>query len=69
MEIKDEQLREFMEWYRWHYSKDTAFEASMQISMAGRFHIQVKQTRPLIARCLALGYVQKARNHFMRIRV
>lgn len=69
MEITNEQLKDFVTWYRWHYRKEMSFEAALQMSMMGHFHITVKQTRPLIQRCLALGYIQKAGNAYVRIMV
>lgn len=69
MEIKDEQLKDFLEWYHWHYRKDTAFEAAIQMSLMGQFHLTVKQTRPLLQRCFALGYLQRAGNACARIMV
>lgn len=69
MEIKDDQLKEFLEWYKSHYTKDATFEASLQLSMAGEFHLTAKQARPLIARCLSLGYIKKAGDKFLRIQI
>lgn len=69
MDITDKELEEFLEWYRSHYHKDTTFEASLQLSMAGEFHLTAKQARPLIARCLSLGFVKKAGDKFLRILV
>ena len=69
IEITNEQLREFLMWYRGHYRKDMGFEGAIQLAMMGRFHITVKQTRPLIQRCLNLGYIQKTVNAYVRIMV
>ena len=68
-EIKDEQLKDFLEWYHWHYRKGTAFEAAIQMSLMGHFHLGVRQTRPLLQRCLALGFIQKARNGLIHLNV
>ena len=68
-EIKDEQLKEFLKWYRFHYHKNMGFEAALQMSLMERFHLTIRKTRPLLQRCLSLGYLQKAGNACVRIMV
>lgn len=61
--ITDEQLREFVKWYRNHYEKSETFTAGMSISMAGYFHISTKQAKKLLERCNSIGLIKMRREN------
>ena len=62
MEIDNYMLKEFLVWYKDHYGRDKAKKELLAISMAGHFHIHVRQTKQLIERCITHGYVKCSRN-------
>jgi hypothetical protein len=62
MGIEDNDLKEFLVWYKDHYDLVKAKRELLAISMAGHFHIHVRQTKQLIERCNTLGYVKCSRN-------
>jgi hypothetical protein len=65
LEIDNYMLKEFLVWYKDHYGMDEAKRELLAISMAGHFHIHVRQTKQLIERCNTLGYVECSRNNIV----
>lgn len=61
--ITDEQLMEFVTWYRNHFQKAETYTAGMSISMAGYFHISTKQAKLLLERCNSIGLIKMKREN------
>lgn len=57
--ITDEQLKDFLLWFRNHFYKDTSYLGSFTISMAGTFHIHPRLTNRLIERCEEKGWIER----------
>lgn len=58
-EITDTQLRDFLEWHKDHYQRETVRVALVAISAAGHFHMTEKTATPLVYRAIKLGFLER----------
>lgn len=57
MEVRDNDLREFVRWHKRHYEKREDAESVFVTCMCGHFHSYPKAMKELLKRMQALGLI------------
>ena len=59
MEVRDNDLREFVRWYKGHYGQCEDTESVFVTCMCGHFHSYPKAMKEVLKRMVSLGLIKK----------
>ena len=62
IEVSNEELNEFCQWYKEHYGKSESYESAFITCMCGHFHTYPKEAKVLLNRLKGLELITQKRN-------
>lgn len=62
IEVSNEELNEFCQWYKEHYGKSESYESAFITCMCGHFHTYPKEAKVLLSRLKGLELITQKRN-------
>ena len=65
MEVRDNDLREFCQWYKGHYGQREDVESVFVTSLCGHFNSYPRAMKELLKRMVAIGLIQKDKEKIM----
>lgn len=62
IEVSNEELNEFCQWYKQHYGKSESYESAMITCLCGHYHTYLKEAKIILARLKGLDLISQKGN-------